>query len=190
MSQHMKQLIANRDCLTTAINRITNIYQTAGNRLEELEHSLPDLIAAIALEETDASKLEESREEISRLRLITKEPYQKAIKGIDTRRKTISEQIEKAVSEQAAIDRELSYREHFNHCLKTHSRTNADWERLRGDAQHWHRKDIDLLDRIHYEFDNIRHLPDLPAFIDYAASNGLPLYNLDVTIKNITQPKG
>jgi hypothetical protein len=188
----MEQLTATRNRLTTAVSRITNEYQTAANHLEELERSLPDLIAAIALEETDASKLDDARQEISRLRIITKEPYPQAIRIINASRNLISEQVGKIVSEQAAIDRERTFRELFNHCLETHSRSANDWELLKNSASHYHLRDVDQLDRIHYEYDNARHLfqPDYsPTFIEYAASKGLPLYNLDVTIDTITQPK-
>lgn len=191
MTQHMEQLSARRNRLTAAISRITNEYQTAANRLEELEQGLPDLITAIALEETDASVLETTRQEISRLRNTTKEPYQKAIKAIETRKKSISEQIDRGISIQAAIDRERSYREFFNHVLEAHSRRVDDWERLKNTASHWHRKDVDQLDRLHYEYENkdYHHQPDSPTFAEFAASKGLPLYNLDVTFENITQPK-
>lgn len=190
MTPHMEQLTARRDRMTAAINRITNEYQAAANRLEELERSLPDLIACIALEETDASKLEEVREEIGRLRAISKEPYLQAIKSIDVSRKLISEQTSKAVGNQAAIDHERSYREFFNHVLDTHSRRADDWERLKNTASYWHRKDVEQLDSLHYEYENkgYHHQPNSPTFVEYAASKGLSLYKLDVTFENITKP--
>lgn len=191
MTEHTEELTAACGRLNRASIQISNTYQSAVRQLEELEQALPRLIASIALEETDAGKLDEVRQEISRLRIITKEPYPQAIKIIDAKKKLISEQIDKAVGYQAAIDQERAYREHFNHCLETHSRTNGDWQRLRGAAQHWHLKDINLLDSLHYEFDNkgYHYLPGSPTFAEFAASKGLPLYNLDVTFENITQPK-
>lgn len=191
MTQHTEQLTANRDRLTAAINRITSEHQAATNRLEQLEQWLPDLIAAVALEEASRNTLEMTRQEISRLQAIVKEPYQQAIKNIETSRKQISEQISKALADQAAIEQERSFREFFNHCLETHSRRADDWERLRDTASHWHRNDVDQLDSLHYEYDNkgYHQQPDSPSFTEFTASKGLPLYNLDVTIDNITRPQ-
>lgn len=187
----MEQLTARLGHMAAAINRITNEYQTAASRLDELEAALPGLIAAIALKETGPGQMEETRQEISRLRLVVKEPYQKAIEIIRISQKQVLEQISKINQQQAAIDQERAFREFFNHCLETRSRTNTDWDLLRGGAQHYHRNDIELLDSLHYEFERNRfhYQPGSPTFVKFADSKGLPLYNLDVTYENMTQPK-
>jgi chromosome segregation ATPase len=187
----MEQLTANRDRLSASISGIENEYQTAVNYLEELEQKLPALIASAALLESDGNELKTTRQEIDRLRSFAKEPYREAINIIGARIKSISEQINKTIGEQAAIDQELRFRQLFNNCLETHSRKSTDLDPLRNSAQHWHRKDIDLLDSLHYEFDNkgYHNLPNSPTFVEFASSKGLPLYNLDVTFENITRPK-
>ncbi len=191
MTPHIEQLTTEQSRLFTAINRISNQYQTAINRLEELEASLPGLIATVALGEADISKLEAAQQEIGQLRVLSKDPYREAIGIIETRRTTISGQITKEMGDQAAVDRERLFRKLYNRCMETHSRTPADWALLRNTQEHWHRQDVDQLDRLHYEFDNkgYHYQPDSPTFAEYCASKGLALYNLDVTIENIIQPK-
>lgn len=192
MTATMQQLTAERDRLSAARRSIANQYQAAANGLAEMQRNLPGLIAAVALGETDKSRLEATRAEISRLRELTKEPYPQAISLIEKQMTPISEQMSKAISGQAAIDQERAFRVHFNYCLTNRSRKNTDLEVLHNTAQHWHRKDVDSLDSLHYEFERagFHYQPGSPTFVEFAASKGLPLYNLDVTSENITQPKG
>lgn len=192
MTPHVEQLTDEQNRLFTVVNRINNEYQTAAGRLEELEDSLPGLIAAVALGETDNSKLEAARQEISQLRPLSKEPYREAISSIEARRTTISGQLSKVIGDQAAVERERTFRELFNRVMETHSRTTDDMELLRNTAQHWHRKDLEQVDSLHYEFERngYHYQPGSPTFVEFCASKGLPLYNLDVIIENVTQPRG
>lgn len=191
MTPSIEQLISDRDNLSTAINRIRNEHQAATNCLEELEASLPGLIASVVTGKADTAELEAMRHEILKLQMVTKEPYRTAIEIIEVSRKAVSEQIRTLMNDQDAVNREKTFRCFFNYCLETHTRKASDWERLKNDSSHWHKRDIDQLDRLHYEYENKKHLfiQDKPTFIEFAENTGFGPYNLDVTIDNITRPR-
>ena len=173
------------------IGNLTDDRNRSIQTLAELKIGYRDLLVAVYDGCKPQSELDSCSAEMQRLQwLIENEPVSQAIAVFHQKAQAISLKMETVSNQERVIANELKYRKQFNLVISTDKINSVrDWDILESDYQRHHFQDLQKLKDLRSDFNNVTEAVRLLGFVAYSTDNGCGLYNENVSLENINQPR-
>lgn len=169
-----------------AADRESNIKKLAG-----LKTGYKDLLISVYDGSKPQSELDTCRAELQNLQwIIENEPVSDAADDLGKLAKRVAGEIEALAYQQRAIDTELHFRKRFNLMLSEKEFNNQDWQTIEYEAKMYHQPDLDSFINLRAEFDRQPVPVRAKGFLAYAGTHGLHPFDEQVTMANISSPRG